>query len=107
MASGRLGTPADMSAATLTTVYTVPANTFAVASVNVLNRGVSAVTVRIAIADLDTPTVAEYIEYDVSIPAKAVLERTGLALSATQKIVVYSSAIDVSVVAYGIETSAA
>ena len=107
MASGRLGTPADMSAATLTTIYTVPANTFAVATINVLNRSASAVTVRLALAATDTPTAAEYIEYDITVPAKAVLERTGLVLAATQKIVAYSSAIDVSVMAYGIETSTA
>ena len=107
MASGRLGTPADMGAATLTTIYTVPANTFAVATINVLNRSASAVTVRLALAATDTPTTAEYIEYDITIPAKAVLERTGLVLAATQKIVAYSSAIDVSVMAYGIETSTA
>lgn len=107
MASGRLGTPADMSAATLTTIYTVPANTFAVATINVLNRSASAVTVRLALAATDTPTAAEYIEYDITVPAKAVLERTGLVLAATQKIVAYSSATDVSVMAYGIETSTA
>jgi pyruvate dehydrogenase complex dehydrogenase (E1) component len=107
MASGRLGTPADMSATTLTTIYTVPANTFAVASINVLNRGASAVTVRLALAATDTPTAAEYIEYDISVPAKSVLERTGLVLSTTQKIVAYSSATSVSVVAYGIETPTA
>ena len=107
MASGRLGTPADLDAATLTTIYTVPAENFAVASINILNRGASAVTVRLALAATDTPTNAEYIEYDISIPSKAVLERTGLALAAGQKLVVYSDATDVSVVAYGIETSAA
>jgi len=107
MASGRLGTPADLSAATLTTIYTVPAENFAVTSINILNRGASAATVRLALAATDTPTNAEYIEYDVSIPAKAVLERTGLVLAAGQKIVVYSDVTSVSVVAYGIETSAA
>jgi pyruvate dehydrogenase complex dehydrogenase (E1) component len=107
MASGRLGTPADLSAATLTTIYTVPADNFAVTSINILNRGASAATVRLALAATDTPTNAEYIEYDVSIPAKAVLERTGLALAAGQKLVVYSDVTSVSVVAYGIETSAA
>ena len=107
MASGRLGTPADLDAATLTTVYTVPADNFAVASINILNRGASAASVRLALAATDTPTNAEYIEFDVSVPAKAVLERTGLVLAAGQKLVVFSDVTSVSVVAYGIETSAA
>lgn len=106
MASGILGTSADLSATTLTTIYTVPTSTFAVASVNITNRNATSVDVRLALAASDTPNAADYIEYDVSIPANAVLERTGLVLGASQKIVVYSSDANVSVVAYGIETVA-
>ena len=105
MASGILGT-ADLAASTNTTLYTVPADTFTVASINVVNRGNSPVGIRIATAALDTPTAGEYIEYSTTLDPKGVLERTGIVLDATKKIVVYSTAVNVTAVAFGIETSA-
>lgn len=104
MATGRLGI-ADVAATTNTTLYTVPASTFAVVTVTLVNRGSSAVTVRIAIASTASPANGEYIEYGVSLGANAVLERTGLVLAAGQNIVVYASAVNISAVAYGIETA--
>ena len=105
MATGKLGAN-DVSATTNTTVYTCPASTYAVASINICNRGTSTAEVRIAIADSGTPGAAEYIEYDTSVFSKNVLERTGLVLAAGQNIVVYSSAASVSAVVMGIETPA-
>ena len=63
MASGRLGA-SDVAAGTYTTVYTCPASTFAVVSINLLNRGNSSCFVRLAIADASTPTNGEFIEFD-------------------------------------------
>jgi hypothetical protein len=60
----------------------------------------------VAIADLDTPTNGEYIEYETELSPKAILERTGIVTSATQKIVVTSNAANVSCVVFGIETAA-
>lgn len=106
MATGVLGRN-DLSAATNTSVYVVPADTFAVVTVNITNRGASAATVRIALSDSGTPNNADFIEYDTSIPAKGVLERTGIVVQAAKAIVVRSSAIDVTAVVMGIETSTA
>jgi len=109
MATGRLGT-ANITTTANTTIYTVPSSTFAVVSVNICNRNSStAATIRIAVASSASPNPDEYIEYDTSLVASGVVERTGLVLAATQVLVVQVSSATptVSVVAMGIETSTA
>jgi hypothetical protein len=105
MATGRLGT-ADLSAATDTTVYTVPAATYAVATITICNRGTTAANIDIALADTGTPGNDEYIEYNTELLAKNVIERTGIVLEAGKLIVVKSSASSVNAVVVGIETAA-
>jgi hypothetical protein len=104
MATGRLGVT-DLAATTNTTLYTCPPGFFAVASVTICNRNATAVTVRLALTTSSTVTDNAYLEYNVTVPANSVLERTGLVLAAGQLIVVYSSSTLVDAVAYGIETS--
>lgn len=106
MASGVLGTPTDLSADTLATIYTCPADTFTVASISICNRSTSAAKIRIAIsATAGSPTDAEYIEFDASVSANGVLERTGIILDATKNIEVQADSNDISAMAFGIETS--
>ncbi len=111
MATGRLGTANITTANAATTIYTVPATTFSVVSLNICNRSSSAVaTVRVAISNSTSPAIDEWIEYDSSIVANGVLERTGLILDSTNKylvVTVTSATPTVSCVAYGIETSTA
>ena len=108
MASGRLGAAA-LSAATNTTLYTCPASTFAVVSVSLCNRdSTTASNIRIAVCSATTPTTAEYLEYDASLAANGVLERTGIVLDSTNKyLVVYSANATVTAVCMGIETTVA
>ena len=105
MASGRLGA-SDVAGGTYTTVYTCPASTFAVVSINLLNRGNSSCFVRLAIADASTPTNGEFIEFDTELTPKSLLERTGIVMQAGKLLVVYTNVANVSAVAFGIETAA-
>lgn len=105
--SGKLGN-ADLGAAANTTVYTCGSgvgNTAVAATVTVslCNRGAAPATVRIAVAAAAAPTAAEYIEYGVTLPAGGVLERTGIVLSAGERIVAYSDAATVSARVHGFE----
>ena len=109
MATGRLGAE-DLAATTYTTLYTVPADTFSVVTVNLLNRGSTAVNARIAVTTVGGPSAPsnqEFIEYDVSISGNGVLERTGLVLDAGKIVSVYASDTGISAVCMGIETSTA
>jgi len=104
MATGILGSE-DLAAATNTTVYTVPADTFSVVTVSVCNRSASTRDVRVALAAADTPVNAEFIEYDTELVGNGTLERSGLVIDETKKVVAYANSTDVSVMVYGIETA--
>jgi hypothetical protein len=103
MATGKLaGT--SMSAATDTQIYTCPAGNFAVVTVSMCNRNATAVTLRLAVGDTFPPGNSDYLEFDTSVLANGVLERTGIVLAAGQIISARSSGTGVSTLVYGIET---
>ena len=105
MATGILGTPADLSATTNTTIYTVPADTFAIVTISVCNRSTSTRDVRVALAASGTPSNSEYIEFDTELVANGTLERSGVVVQAGKNIVVFANSTDVSAMVYGIETA--
>jgi hypothetical protein len=102
MASGILG-QAALAATTNTTVYTVPAATLATVNISVVNTGSTQALFRLALAATGTPTTAEYIEYNVTLQPGSVLERNGIVLNTTKRVVAYSDAATVSVTVYGYE----
>jgi len=109
MATGRLGT-ANITTTAAATAYTVPASTFAVVSVNIVNRSSSAsALIRLAVSTSASPNADEWIEFDSSLVANGVLERTGIVIKTGELIVVQTttSTPTLSVVVYGIETSTA
>ena len=109
MPTGRLGT-ANITSTAATTAYTVPAATFSVVSVNIVNRSSSAsALIRLAVSSTATPSVDEWIEFDSSLVSNGVLERTGIVMDATKQLVIQTTTATptLSVVVYGIETSTA
>jgi hypothetical protein len=109
MPTGRLGT-ANITTTSATTVYTVPATTFSVVSVNIVNRSSSAAAlIRLAVSSSATPGLDEWIEFDSSLVANGVLERTGIVMDFAKLIVIQTPTATpaLSVVVYGIETSTA
>ena len=94
------------SATTATTLYTVPAATSAIVStITVCNQATTAATYRIAVRINGAAlTAAQYIAYDVSLPANASDTLTlGVTLGAADVITIYSSTATMSFAAFGSE----
>jgi len=102
MANGILGQSAP-TAATNTTVYTVPAATTSTFCVSICNTSSSSITARLAISATGTPGSSEWLEYDTTIPSFGVLERTGIVAQATKNVVVNVSAATAAVSVFGFE----
>lgn len=106
MASGLLG-KANLSATTITDIYTVPVSTLATVNILICNRNSSAVVVRVALsATTVTQAADEFIEYGVTIPANGVLERSGILLQAGKIVTVYSDTANVTAIVNGFEEAA-
>jgi hypothetical protein len=65
--------------------------------------------IRLAVATSATPGADEWIEFDSSLVANGVLERTGIVVKTGELIVIQTTTATptLSVVVYGIETSTA
>ena len=72
-------------------------------NISVTNRSTSA-TVDVGLhCRTGTPTNSEYIEYEATIPATGVLERSGIVMETGKNVVVYCSTGDTSVSVYSCE----
>lgn len=93
---------------TLTGVYTVPGATSAmVSSLIVCNQGATTATFRISHAVAGAAdTAAQYLYYDMPIPAKQTFAATvGLSLAATDVLRAYASSGSLSFNVYGVEVT--
>jgi hypothetical protein len=102
MATGILGQSAP-AANTDTTVYTVPGAITATFNISVVNIGSASAAVTIALASAATPTASEYIEFQTVLAPGQVLERGGLVMQATERVVVNCSTANCSVSVFGYE----
>ena len=105
MSSGKLGS-ADLVAAADILLYTCPALKLATVNINLCNRGTVATTVRIAIGTGGAPAATDYLEYETPLPGPGVLERTGIVMSAGEKLWVRAVLATVSARAHGFEEPA-
>ncbi len=84
-------------------VYTVPCGRHASFSVSLCNITTATAKIRLALSTGTTPQASDWIEYDTSILGNGVFERTGLALSAGQCLIIFSNKATIASVVYGIE----
>ena len=94
------------SAATATTLYTVPAATSAVVStINVCNRSASVDSFRIAVRPAGAALAnSHYLAYDISVPANDSVSITiGVSLATTDVITVYAGSANLTFAAFGAE----
>ncbi len=108
---GRLGA-VNLNGTILQNLYTCPASRRATVTVSFCNKATTAHTVRLAMIDATSVgSVAneDYLEYETSMAAKDVLERSGITVQAGHMLAVFGTGADVTNVnamAFGIEEDA-
>lgn len=96
------------SAATLTTLYTVPASTQAtVSTINVCNLSATPTSFRVAVRVAGAAiTNAQYLYYDVAIAGNDTFQATcGITLGATDVVSVYATLATLAFNLSGVETT--
>lgn len=101
MASGTLGAAA-LAANTDTTIYTVPVAKTATVNVAIVNRGTEECTVNVGVTTT-TLSDSSYLEYEASVPAKGVLERSAIVIGAGEKVIVNTTGDSVTARVHGFE----
>lgn len=85
MPSGKFAS-ATLPANADTVLHEVPANTINTVNIRLCNRTPNPIRAHIAIGTGATPTDADYIAYNATVPPNGILEETGIACSAGEKI---------------------
>ena len=102
MASGIYGR-SDLTAATWTEIAPPPGSGIKVTTINITNRTDSNKKVRLGLGSSTSINDQDVIEYDVTIPANGVLERTGIVLDSSNGLYVYASATGCTAIAWGLD----
>ena len=90
-----------------TLVYTVPADSFLMGTLNLVNRNDASLEFRIASSQTDNATEApDFVEYDADLLAYGTVERMGLVAQAGEHIIVRSSRANMTAVLWGSVTLA-
>jgi len=103
VANGRLGGGVSVNNTNLV-VYTVP-TTVEFTTLNILISNTSSVdvTMRLSIGLNSIPSLEDFIEYDIIIPAKGSFERTALICSTNEKIIVNADSDALAIRVNGLE----
>jgi len=88
------------------TVYTVPTGKVATVNLNLCNFTGDARKVFVVACTTNTYVNADFLEHGTLIPAHGVLERTGLVLSAGEKLRAWDDGAGISARAHGFEEDA-
>lgn len=103
MSSGRLGTW-EIYPAIYQSVYKCNTDDVTTLSISICNRSTNPTYIRLAITSAEnSPTDAEFIEYDVKLNGHGVLERSGLIIPTGKYLTIRSLNGDTSVVIWGHE----
>jgi BarA-like signal transduction histidine kinase len=90
MTTGKLGS-ALILPNTDQVLYTVPTDSVASVKINILNTTNIEVNIRLAICTTVTPTVADWVEYDMAVSPNSSKIKSGYVLSTAEKIIVRTS----------------
>jgi len=93
----------DLAAATDTLIYTCPVGKRASVTISFANRGAAGAKVRLARGVGGAPAAIDYLEYDSQIVPGTPLIRSGLPLSAGDKLWARSDLVSVTVQVEGVE----
>lgn len=83
-------------------IYVCNTSDGATLTLNICNRNNKSVNIRVAVSDaVSNPVSSEFIEYEVEVAAKGVLERTGIVIGLGQYLTLYSSESNVTATCWG------
>lgn len=85
---------------------TVPTGKVRTVSINLVNYGTAPVTAKVYISTVTTPTDADRIEPDISIPAGGLYKLTGEVVGAGERVVLFTDVAPVTARISGFEETA-